>query len=103
MARWDVWDAYDAWDNGFLKFAFGASRWNLAKHLQGAFAHGIPHEMIEASFMCEALRHLLLENQMSYASHASYTSHPQAESKARSTPPTHQPTTTPTNKKGNTS
>ena len=36
----------------------------------------IPHEIIEASFMCEALRHLLLENQMSHASH------PQAESKA---------------------
>ena len=44
--------------------------------------------------MCEALRHLLLENQMSHASH---TSHQQAESKARSTshPPTnHNKTTT---------
>ena len=50
--------------------------------------------MIEASFMREALRHLLLENQMSHESHASQ---PQAESKARSTlhPTTHQP------KKGN--
>ncbi|MBR3820643.1 MAG: hypothetical protein IKJ37_03370, partial [Kiritimatiellae bacterium] len=36
MARWDVWDAYDAWDNGFLKLAFGASRWNLANHRQRA-------------------------------------------------------------------
>jgi len=63
-----------------------------------SFAHGIPHEMIEASFMREALRHLPLENQMSHASH---TSHPQAESKARSTP--HPPPTnnTKTNKKGN--
>jgi hypothetical protein len=26
MARCDVWDEYDAWDDGFLKFAFGASR-----------------------------------------------------------------------------
>jgi len=26
MARWDVWDARDAWDDGFLKLAFGASR-----------------------------------------------------------------------------
>jgi len=34
MARWDVWD--DAWDNGFLKLAFGASRWNLANHRQRA-------------------------------------------------------------------
>jgi len=25
IARRDVWDAYDAWDNGFLKLAFGAS------------------------------------------------------------------------------
>jgi hypothetical protein len=49
-----------------------------------SFAHRIPHEMIEASFMREALRHLLLENQMSHASYASHTSHPQAESKARS-------------------
>ena len=47
----------------------------------------IPHEIIEASFMREALRHFLLENQMSHASYASYTSHPQAESKARSTSP----------------
>ena len=26
MARCDVWDARDAWDDGFLKLAFGASR-----------------------------------------------------------------------------
>ena len=26
MARWDVWDARDAWDNGFLKLALRASR-----------------------------------------------------------------------------
>ena len=36
MAKWDVWDARDEWDNGFLKFAFGASRWNLANHRQRA-------------------------------------------------------------------
>ena len=42
----------------------------------------IPYEMSEASFMREAHRHLPLENQMSHTSHAS---HPQAESKARST------------------
>ena len=36
MAKWDVCDAYDAWDNGFLKFVFGASRWNLANHRQRA-------------------------------------------------------------------
>ena len=128
MARWDVWDAYDAWDDGFLKLAFGASRriWphhlqgasrmnqnrriqcnrqgafaqDLAKHLQGASRIEFL-EMIKASFMREALRHLPLENQMSHASHASHTSHPQAESKARSTP--HPPPTnnTKTNKKGN--
>ena len=40
-----------------------------------SFAHRIPHEMIEASFMREALRQFLLENQMSYSSHASYTSY----------------------------
>ena len=34
-----------------------------------------------------AHRHFLLENQMSHASHVSRTSHPQAESKARSTLP----------------
>ena len=183
-----MWDARDAWDDGFLKLAFGASRWNLANHRQRAlhmnqnrriqcnrqgafaqdlaaregqrprcqcggesraartlplpeafvlragiriaeynatgkelragfsqasarsFAHRIPHEMIEASSLCEALRHLPLENQMSHASHASHTSHPQAESKARSTPtsrkqsakhiaPTHQPQQN-NNKKG---
>ena len=64
-----------------------------------SFAHRIPHEMIEASFMREALRHLPLENQMSHASHASHTSHPQAESKARSTSQPHP--TTPTNRKEN--
>ena len=36
IARWDVRDARDAWDDGFLKFAFGASRWNLANHRQRA-------------------------------------------------------------------
>ena len=55
-----------------------------------SFAHRIPHEMIEASFMREALRHLPLENQMSHASHSSHTSHPKATCKARSTP--HPPT-----------
>jgi hypothetical protein len=57
--------------------------------------------MIKASSLCEALRQLPLENQMSHASH---TSHQQAESKARSTTlkqnakreahRTHPPTTT---------
>ena len=40
--------------------------------------------------MREALRHFLLENQMSHSSHASHTSHPQAESKARSNTVTYQ-------------
>ena len=26
IAKWDVWDARDAWDNGFLKLALRASR-----------------------------------------------------------------------------
>ncbi len=64
-----------------------------------SFEHRIPYEMIEASFMCEALRHLPLENQMSHSSHASHTSHPQAKSKARSTSQPHP--TTPNNKKRN--
>ena len=68
MAKWDVCDAYDAWDNGFLKFALRALRMNLAKHLQGASRIEFL-EMIKASFMREALRHLPLENQMSHASH----------------------------------
>ena len=104
-----MWDEYDAWDNGFSKLAFGASlrilptickelreglRIAESKVTGWSFEHRIPHEMIEASFMREALRHLPLENQMSHASHASHTSHPQEESKARSTlhPPTKQPT-----------
>ena len=53
---------------------------DLASPSARSFAHRIPHEMIEASFMREAFRHLPLENQMSHASHASHTSHPQAES-----------------------
>ena len=61
---------------------------NLATPSARSFAHRIPHEMIEASFMREALSHLPLENQMSHASYASHTSHPKETCKARSTPPT---------------
>ena len=35
MARWDVWDARDAWDNGFLKFALRAPRRIWPHHRQG--------------------------------------------------------------------
>ena len=62
---------------------------DLAKHLQGALRIEFL-EMIKASFMREALRHLLLENQMSHASHTSHF----AIGKARSTshPTTPKPT-----------
>ena len=50
-----------------------------------SFAHRIPHEITKASSLRETLMHLLLENQMSHSSHASHTSYPQAEGKARST------------------
>jgi len=128
----------NTWDNGFLKFALRALRRILPRHRQRAsrmnqnrrmqcnrqgafaqdlaapsarsFAHGIPHEITKASFKRKALRHFLLENQMSHASHASHTSHQQAEGKARSTTNkqkakreahrTHPPTTTKHNKKG---
>jgi len=65
----------------------GAFAQDLTTPSPRSFAHRIPHEIFEASFMREALRHFLLENQMSHASYASHTSHPQAESKARSTLP----------------
>ena len=71
----------------FPEICFRSFAQDLATPSARSFAHRIPHEIIEASFMREALRHFLLENQMSHASHASHTSHPQAESKARSTLP----------------
>jgi len=122
MARWDVWDTYDEgqWflEIGFRSFAQEFSqpsaksfahesesqntmqparsfRAGFSQASARSFADRIPQEMIEASFMREALRHLLLENQMSHVSHAS---HPQAESKERSTP--HPPTKNNTNTKG---
>ena len=80
----------------FPEIGFRSFAQDLATPSARSFAHRIPHEMIKASFMREALRHLPLENQMSHASH---TSHPQAESKARSSHHHQQPTKT--NKKGN--
>ena len=54
----------------------------------------------KASAKCEALRHFLLENQMSYSSHASYTSYRQmAKREAHRTHPPATPNP-PTNKKG---
>ena len=53
----------------FLEICFESFAQDLATPSARSFAHGIPHEMIEASFMREALRHFLLENQMSHVSH----------------------------------
>ena len=36
IARWDVWDARDAWDNGFLKFTLRAPRRIWPHYRQGA-------------------------------------------------------------------
>ena len=57
IARWDVWDAYDAWDNGFLKFAFGASRWNLATPSARSFAQDLAAPSAR-SFAQDLAKHL---------------------------------------------